>query len=406
MTARNGGSVPSVTIVLLAVAQGLSGTVVSLLTTISSLVGAMLAPSPVLATAPVTATVLGAALMVYSVAGLMQRLGRRAAFLAGSGLGVAGSAVAAVGIYASSFAVFVAGTFVLGLFTAFHQYYRFAAADTARTPEHRARAISYVTAGGIIGGFLGPFVASRSADGLTAHPFLGAFLAVGLVLVLAAIVQLGLPGQAPAEKRVAPDEPARPVGQILRSHGFVIGTMNCAIGYGVMVMLMNATPLAMQSAGFTLEQSSTIMQWHFVAMYAPALIGGILIPRLGITRVLVLGAAVNVVGTLVAISGLSYWQFWIALVCFGVGWNFMFNGGTALLVSASRPADKRRTEGLNSLIVYTSNAVGSVLVAPMLVIGGWNAVNLVSLPFLAAAAAATLWAARSTGRAVSDAPRP
>lgn len=366
---------------VLALGQGLSGSVISLLTAVSSLVGAMLAPHPGLATVPITATVIGAALMVYYVASLMQRLGLQLAFVVGSVLGLAGSLIAASGLYLGSFALFVAGAFVLGLFAAFNQYYRFAAVETAPAPAYRARAISYVVAGGVLGGFLGPFVARQSIDTVPI-PFLATFLAVAGICVLTGILQLLLPGKRLVAQPEQVRLPIRSVRQILTSAGFVVATLNCAVGFGVMTLLMNATPLAMQTCGFTFAASSSVLQWHFVAMYAPSFVSGWLMERFGVKRVILVGALVNIVGIAIAVSGTSYTHFWIALVCFGIGWNFMFNGGTVQLISTYKDPEKVRVQGLNSLIVYTANAFASLFAGQILSASGWTAVNLVALPIL------------------------
>jgi MFS family permease len=379
-------------VVILALGQGVSGSVISLLTAVSSLVGGMLAPSAGLATVPVTAPVIGAMAMVYPISALMHRLGRRWAFLLGSGLGVAGAGVAGFGIYEESFGVFIFGTFILGLFSAFNQYYRFAAADLAESPTDRARAISYVMAGGILGGFLGPFVASRSAD-LSPLPFLGAFAALVVICIFLAVLQFFFEDGA---KKVAAisQAHARSLRQILVSRNFGAATLSCAIGFGVMTLLMNATPLAMQGCGFSLAESATVIQWHFVAMYAPALVSGALMARIGVQRLILLGVAANLVGVAVAMSALNYLNFWVALVCFGIGWSCMFTGGTTLLTGTYTEAEKPRAQGLNSLIVYLTNALASFSAGSMLSLGGWAAVNLVAVPILVFAGAFTVWSMR------------
>jgi MFS family permease len=379
-------------ILVLAIGQGLSGSVISLLTAISSLVGAMLAPSPALGTVPVTATVIGAAIMIYPISSLMQRLGRRQAFLAGSAIGIAGGAVAGLGLYLGSFVVFVIGTFILGPFVAFNQYYRFAAADVAVDKEQRVKAISYVTAGGIIGGFLGPFVASRSAD-LSPIPFVGTFAALIVVCCVLALVQFFF-DDAAKPAAAASSGARRPIGEILTSAGFVTATLNCAAGFGVMTLLMNATPLAMKACGFTLAESASVIQWHFVAMYAPALVSGALMVRLGLQRFVLIGIAMNLAGIAVATYGIGYVNFWIALACFGVGWSFMFTGGTALLTATYSEAEKAQVQGMNSLIVYLANVLASFAAGYVLELSGWAGVNLLAVPVLVLAAAVTLWSMR------------
>ncbi|MBX9812461.1 MAG: MFS transporter [Burkholderiales bacterium] len=379
-------------LLILAMGQGLSGSVISLLTAVSSLVGAMLAPDR-LATLPVTATVIGAAVMVYSVSTLMLRLGRRRAFILGSAIGAIGSCVAAAAVYLGNFPLFVGGAFILGLFTAFNQYYRFAAADVSPSKEFRVRAISYVTAGGILGGFIGPFVANSSAD-IVLIPFLGTFFALfaicGLLAAVQSVLSLDEPGQAASESVGA----RRSMWEISTSPGFLVATINCAIGFGVMTLLMNATPLAMKICGFSLGLSASVLQWHFVAMYAPALISGPLMAKLGIRPVILIGAVVNLIGIATAVYGVSYMHFWFALVCFGIGWCFMFNGGTALLTTTYTEAEKQRAQGLNSFVVYVTNAVASLGSGFVLAVAGWTTVNLVAVPVLLASIALTLWSAR------------
>ncbi|MDK9422623.1 MFS transporter [Pectobacterium carotovorum] len=369
-------------LILLALGQGLTGSIISLMTLCSTLVGVSMTPVPLLTTLPITATVCGAALMIYSVSSLMTKYSRRNAFIIGTLLGLAGALLAALAIVLHSFSLFVFSTFVLGMSCAFNQYYRFAAAEIFTDNQQKNRAISWVISGGILGGFLGPFAASQSSQLWASYPFLGSFIAAAFVCVITSLLLLGL--KLPPMSVTTPiTQLSEPLAAILKSRAFVLGTASCSVGFVVMTLLMNSVPLAMHQHHFSVSHSATVLQWHFVAMYAPALLLVLLAKRLTPVQVVVIGMVCNVVGVAVALSGLTFWHFLFALMLFGIGWAFMFNGGTFMLNAFTHSVHKSRLQGINSLVIYVPNALASLSAGSLMALtSGWPLVNMVGIGML------------------------
>jgi MFS family permease len=322
--------------------------------------------------------------------------------MTGSVIAVAGAAMCALALWVGSFALFCFGTAVIGIYTAFGLQYRFAAAEVA-APEFRAKAISLVLAGGIAGGFLGPLASLWAMDLLPVR-FLGSFL----VLSAIAIVALGVQSQV----RVPPPSMeetrggGRPLARIARQPVFVVAAMSAALGYGIMNLLMTATPLAMSFCGHPFSAAAFVIEWHVVGMYAPGFFTGSLIKRFGALKVITVGIALMGACVAVALSGIALWQFWTALVLLGVGWNFMYTGGTTLLIDAYTPAEKAKTQGMNDVIIFTVMSISSFSSGALISAAGWDAMNLGTLPLLAVVASAVLWVtllrrrrARLTGNA-------
>ncbi|WP_113626931.1 MFS transporter [Pectobacterium peruviense] len=369
-------------LILLALGQGLTGSIISLMTLCSTLVGVSMTPVPLLTTLPITATVCGAALMIYAVSSLMTKYGRRNTFIIGTLLGLAGAFLAALAIVLHSFSFFVFSTFVLGMSCAFNQYYRFAAAEIFTENQQKNRAISWVISGGILGGFLGPFAASQASQLWTSYPFLGSFIAAGVICVITSLLLLGLK-LPPMPIVTASAQRSEPLAAILKNRAFVLGTASCSVGFVVMTLLMNSAPLAMHQHHFSVSHSATVLQWHFVAMYAPALLLVLLAKRLTPVQVVAIGMVCNVVGVAVALSGLTFWHFLFALVLFGIGWAFMFNGGTFMLNAFTHSVHKSRLQGINSLVVYVPNALASLSAGSMMALAsGWPLVNMVGIGML------------------------
>ncbi|RYC39094.1 MFS transporter [Pectobacterium zantedeschiae] len=369
-------------LILLALGQGLTGSLISLMTLCSTLVGVSMTPVPLLTTLPITATVCGAALMIYAVSSLMTKYGRRNAFIIGTLLGLVGALLAALAIVLHSFFLFVFSTFVLGMSCAFNQYYRFAAAEIFTDNQQKNRAISWVISGGVLGGFLGPFAASQASQLWVSYPFLGSFLAAGIICVVTSLLLLGLK-LPPMPMVTASAQRSEPLVAILKNRAFVLGTASCSVGFVVMTLLMNSAPLAMHQHHFSISHSATVLQWHFVAMYAPALLLVLLAKRLTPAQVVAIGMVCNVVGVAVALSGLTFWHFLFSLVLFGIGWAFMFNGGTFMLNAFTHSVHKSRLQGINSLVVYIPNALASLSAGSLMALAsGWPLVNMVGIGML------------------------
>jgi len=362
-----------------------------LMAAVGALAGYALAPSPRLATAPAVTYVLGAAISTLPASLFMKRRGRRAGFLLGSSLGMAGGAVGAIAIAAHSFTLLLAGTFLCGIYNAFGQYYRFAAADAA-PPDWQSRAISLTLAGGIFGGFIGPAVGRFTRD-LVGPQFLASYAALAVFALASLVIAAGLsfPEQSAEERHGT----GRPLGVILRQPAVVVAVLAAAVGYGVMNLLMSVTPLAMDlCCHHPFADATFVLQWHVIGMFAPSFFTGGLIRRVGVLNVLLAGAALLFVCVAIAMSGVTLMHFWWALTLLGVGWNFLYIGGTMLLTEAHRPAEKAKVQGVNDSLVFAV-MVSSSLTSGVVVTGtgGWAMLTRLTVPFLALTALATsiLW---------------
>lgn len=376
---------PSRDIVTLAIGQALTGTVTSLLTSVSSLSGAYLAPSPALSTVPVTATVLGALAMIYPASHLMAAMGRRKGFLLKAGVGVAGGLLCCGALLWGSFWLLVLGALLLGIFSAFGQYYRFAAFDAARSPAQRTTAVSLVTGAGVAGGILGPYLSSHAPGVFGAVPYANAFVALSLVCVALALSQLFLSRQLGiAATAAAVHGTAEPLRLGSR---FYIASAVCACGFAVMTLVMNAAPLSIHNDGHGLHDSALVMQVHFALMYLPSFVNPLLVARLGLRGLVTAGVLAGAAGCLLALfANQSLGLYMLELGLAGLAWNFIFNGGTLLLANTYPEAIKARAQGLNSMLVFGANLAASLLAGVLFEWRGWACVNQACLPLLALAA--------------------
>ena len=314
--------------------------------------------------------------------------------MTGSLIGVAGTAICALALALSSFLIFCIGTGLIGVYTAFGFHYRFAAAEVA-APVFKAKAISLVLAGGIAGGFLGP-EASRIAKDAFSVPFLGSFLVLSGIAIVALAVQSRV--RLPAPPATDGGTAGRPLTEIARQPVFIVAALSAALGYGVMNLLMTATPLAMSFCSLPYSAAAFVIEWHVVGMYAPGFVTGTLIKRFGVLNVIIAGAMLQAACVAVALSGNQVGHFWTALVLLGVGWNLIYTGGTTLLTEAYTPAEKARTQGLNDFIVFTVMGVSSFASGVLVNAAGWGTMNAGALPFIAAVAIAASWFALARRR--------
>lgn len=365
---------------LLALAQAVLMTGTSLLITTSALVGRNLSDDPVWATIPLGLQFLAMTLSTIPASLFMGRYGRRAGFLVGVSLGLAGTLLAGYAVLVDSFVLFCVAAVLLGSFNATGQFYRFAAAEVA-SEALRARAIGLVLAGGIVAAFMGPNLAAWTRE-LAGPEFAASYLSLSVLYLvgLAAILALRIPMPAP----VALHSVGRPLREIAATPMFAMAVVAATVGYGVMNLLMVATPLAMEGHHHGFEDAAFVIQWHVVAMFLPSFVTGDLIRRFGVRRILVAGVLLSLACVGVNFHGHSVGHYWLALVLLGVGWNFLFIGGTTLLTMAHRPEEKAKTQALNDFIVFgtvTMTALGSgALIATL----GWAAVNALVIPFLLA----------------------
>jgi MFS family permease len=372
---------PSKDVIVLAAGQALTSTVVSLLTSVSSLSGAYLAPAQSLSTVPVTATVLGTLLMIYPASALMGRLGRRGGFMFKAAVGVVGGAVCTLGLMAANFTALLIGAFLLGIFSAFGQYYRFAAIDAAKRPQERTSAVAIVTGAGVVGGFAGPFLGANSAGILASVPYAGAFATLSLVCICLAASQFFLSDDLGRDVGNAEAQAAVP--KFALNTDFAKASVICAVGFAVMTLTMNAAPLSIHECGYSLPESSMVLQAHFVLMYLPSLFTPTLVSLIGLRGLIACGVVASGVGCLLtALAEPTLGAYVLELGLSGIGWNFMFNGGTLLLANTYPPSGKTRAQGLNSLFVYSANLLASFSAGALMASYGWQVVNLACLPLL------------------------
>jgi MFS family permease len=356
---------------------------------IGTLAADTIAGNRLLVTLPATAYIVGSAAGSLPMSLLMKRFGRRAGFMLGCGFGMLGGALAALAMSAASFWLLVLAAGVSGVYAGTGGFYRFAAADAAPS-GFRSRAISLVLAGGIVGGILGP-ESSKLTRELAGPMFTGSFLSlVALAAVAMAILRrLDIPMPSDEERSGS----QRPLREIMRQPVFIVGALGGICAYGVMNLLMAAAPLAMQLCGHPYASQVLVIEWHIVAMFAPAFFTGWLIARIGVLPVMLLGVLLNLAALAIGVSGIAGFHFWWSMVLIGVGWCFLFVAGTTLLTESYRPAEKAKTQGSNDLLIYLTMATSSLSSGAVLHHFGWNALNYSALPLLAVTAAAILWLA-------------
>lgn len=376
-------------LLLLVLCQGLFLTNNVTFMAINGLVGLSIAPKPWMATLPITAYVAGGALFANLVARHQRAWGRKRAFQIGLCVAMVSCALCAYAAASHSFTLLVAATLLAGYYNANAGLYRFAATEVV-APRFKERAISWVLAGGIIGAVAGPSLASATRDVLPVA-FAGAYAAlVGVALVALALISfihfppLPLPSAA---------RPGRPLREIARQPAFIVAVAACSLGYGVMNLLMAATPIAMSQCAHPFSSTALVLEWHVLGMYVPSFFTGSLIRRFGGLRVMSVGVMLNAVCIAVALSGVDLAHFLAALFALGVGWNFLYIGGTTLLTETYRPEEKTTAQAAMDTAVFTTMTVTSFSSGALVTTQGWTWLNLGSIVPVLICAAALAWLA-------------
>ena len=349
------------------------------MTLAGGIIGQSLAPSPLLATLPITALVVGLACAAVPVALLIRRVGRRAGFVIGAGVSAAGALAAAYATSAGSFAGFCAATFVMGAAAACVQQYRFAAAESVDA-RHTGGAVSLVLVGGIIAGVLGPEF-GRQGRLWFGNEFSGAFVLVAIVQIAAMALLSALRIPAATQPRVSRAQP--PFREFFARKSFVLAVVGAGSASAIMSFLMTATPISMHvHHAHTVDDAAFVIQGHVIAMFAPSLVTGWLVDRLGVRRMMMAG--VFAIGAAIAAgaSGHSLSAYWMGLVLLGLGWNLLFIGATVLLTQSLEPSERFRGQGLNDFTVFSSQALASLAAGAVLHQFGWAAMNLAAVPIL------------------------
>ena len=358
---------------------------------LGGIVGKALASDPAYATLPISMTVLGSMLTAPFMSGIMGYWGRRTGFLIGSVFGMLAAILATYAITEKSFELFCASSMLLGVYMSAHGFYRFAATDVA-SEAFRPKAISWVMAGGLVAAILGPQLASTFEDWLAPIPFAGAYQALIFVNLIGIIPLLFLDIPRPPRRKEGGAK-GRPWREILSDRKVVVAVLCAMISYALMNLVMTSTPLAMEACGFALSEAGHVVSIHVFLMFAPSFFTGHLIARYGAPRIMAIGLATLALCCLVAVSGITFLHFGIALGLLGVGWNFGFIGATALLASAHRPEERARVQGLNDFLMFGLVTLASFASGALMAGIGWTAVNLAMLPALALAAATLAWLA-------------
>lgn len=380
MTSHRAGWMP---VWLLSASQGLFFCVMSIVLTVSALAGTWLAPFPALATLPLAlagATTTLAAL--FAVRGFA-RFGRQTVFLFGASCGIAGGLLAAWALAQQHFVAFCLTVALFGIFQGIAQYYRLAAADVAPREEDKPRAISWVVAGGLAAAFIGPYLGAFARD-LTLTPFLGSFLVAAALGGLAVLVLACW--REPAAARIPPLPPWRPaLDEIAASPALRHAMAFCVCGFGMMVLVMNAAPLAIVGCGLSLGVAASVIQWHLVGMFAPSFFTGGLIARHGARRIALVGCGIGLVGCLIALGGETTALFHAALILVGIGWNFAYIGGSALLVQSSSNENRARIQSVNETLTFAVVTFMSLSAGVAQAVLGWGGVAILGALTLLAA---------------------
>ncbi|RED38769.1 putative MFS family arabinose efflux permease [Rhodopseudomonas thermotolerans] len=363
-------------VVRLVAAQALTGANAAVIFATGSIIGAQLAPQMSLATVPLSMYVLGLAAGTLPTGWIARAFGRRVAFMVGTGCGALTGVLGAVAILYGSFLLFCVATFIGGLYAAVSQSYRFAAADGA-SAAYRPKAVSWVMAGGVFAGVLGPQLVQWTMDVWQPYLFAFSYVVQAVIALIAMAVLWGVdaPKPKPAERAGG-----RPLLEIVRQPRFIAAALCGAIAYPMMNLVMTSAPLAMQMCGLSVGDSNFGLQWHIVAMYAPSFVTGSLIIKFGAPRVVAAGLILEALGAGIGLTGVTAPHFWATLFVIGVGWNLAFVGASALVLETHQPNERTKVQAVNDFIIFGLMALGSFASGQLLADYGWATVNLAVFP--------------------------
>ena len=378
---------------LFATSQALMMSSMSLLLTSTALVGLEMAPDKSLATLPLAVIFIAVMLSSVPAAMLMERIGRKRAFMLSTFFGMAGGAMATTAIFNQSFWLFVASGILIGMFNAFGNYFRFAAADIVE-PALKSKAISAVLIGGVVAAIVGPNLANLTREAVPDAIFAGSYISIIVIYFLALLTLsfLQLPSKEKIENTKRKYE-GRPLLTIARQPKFIVALLCAMLGYGVMSFVMTATPLAMHAHAHSFSDTSFVISWHVLGMYAPSFFTGHLINRFGVLKIMTMGGVLGLSCVAANLLGNSVAHYWIGLTLLGVSWNFLFIGGTTLLTETYRQEERSKAQALNDFVIFTTVAVASLTAGALQYNFGWQIVNLGVIPLLAIILLSILWLA-------------
>ncbi len=384
------------TIYLLTACQAYLFICSTLLITVSALIGLELAENKALATLPLAVQFIAVMSCSVPASLAMGKWGRRRGFVFATLVGITGACLALTAIYQHSLAIFCLATACFGCFNAFGNYYRFTAPEIV-TAEKKNVAISWVMAGGVVAAFIGPNLARWSQNLLDISIYAGAFVVVIGVYMLS-LMTISFMDLPPPTPKPSDGNTGRPISAIVKQPTFIVACLCATLGYATMNLVMTATPLAMHASHLGLDDTAFVIQWHVVAMFAPSFVTGNLINRFGIGKILFTGALLCLLCVILNLLGQSVWHFAIALILLGLGWNFLFVGGTTLLTECYAETEKSRTQAANDFIVFSTVSVTALSSGVLHHHLGWSIVNLCVIPFILVCAYSAWWLANSNNK--------
>ena len=368
-------------LLILVTCQLISATGSIVIVTLGGIIGAQFAPNPAWATLPVSMVVVAVAATTVPATMLMRRIGRRLGFATASLSAVFAVAVMVQALATSSFVLFIVAGALFGINMAFTQQYRYAAAESVPA-AYTARAVSFVLLGAIGGAIVGPELATRGQFWIEDIPYAGTMVALAVLYLLQALLLLKLEA-ARARETDHVERTARPVGEIVRQPVYLVAVLGGTVGYGLMTLIMTATPISMHvNDGYSIEQTASVIRWHVLGMYVPSLVSGFLIDRLGVARLMFAGAGLLLITSVIGLQGQSVLHYWWALVLLGVGWNFLYVGGTTMLTYTYSMAERFRAQAVNEFLVFGTAATASLLAGTVMHYFGWFRLMLIPIPIL------------------------
>lgn len=386
---------------LLFTSQALFQTASILVITLSGVVGLQMAPDKNLATLPLAMITVGTAGMMIPASLIIRKLGQRNAFMIGTLIGVLSGLVSWYGIIQNSFWLFSVGNMLIGTYQGFSQYYRFAAADAV--PDYaKSKAISFVIAGGVVAAFAGPNLA-RFTQHLGAVPYAYSYFSIILlsVVALGVVSFLKLQRTSTVQTNEAVKK-GRPLKKIIKNKDTILAILASSTAFAVMGMSMTVTPIAMHSVGHSSDSSATVIQWHVLGMFLPSFFTGMLIQKFGVYRIIISGLAILFLYIIIALMGTGFAHFVSALFIVGLGWNFLFIGGSSLLTNVYRPEEKEKTQAFHDFTVFAVISIASFFAGSLFNYWGWNGVNIVLIPMLIITLIAVIRIVMSQKKSVSN----
>ena len=368
-------------LVILVICQLISATGSIVMVTLGGIIGSDLASNQALATLPLSMTVVAAAATTVPATMLMHKIGRSRGFAMASLSAAAAMGTAILALLSNSFSLYIAAAMLFGINLAFTQQYRYAAAESVPA-NYIPRAVSFVLVGSIGGAIVGPELVKYGLNLIDGVPYAGTMLLVAGMFVLQALLFLRLKGIKASDHVTEPDN-SRSLKQIVWQPVFLVAVLGGTVGYGLMTLVMTATPLSMHVTGpFSLDQTADVIRAHVLAMYVPSLVSGFLIERFGVSRLMFVGAVVLLATSIVGLQGQSLMHYWWALICLGVGWNFLYVGGTTMLTYTYSIEERFRAQAVNEFLVFGTSATASLLAGTVMYYFGWFTLMLIPIPIL------------------------